>query len=345
VPWVEEGWIVVAPDSNGNGLLWPVWDSLDLPGAAPRGNADLALFDDLIDCVAAHHEVDAKRIYVAGQSAGGTMSNFVLGRRSSLLAGGIPASATFDLSQPMPPQAPGPMIVIPSWGGDNDLYSGSAGDAVIANVSYAEQSAIASQYWEAQPGVHQIACEGNEVGHNWLNGLNPWYREVLLAHPKGAANVPGWTMPGMPPGAQASCSEAAATYVSPIVVSCPAAAEAGCQAYCQILGDCVVENGTLGPIMSEQLVDLGFAATANVCSGCVDRCVDDASGSSDDDTVLACLAAAQPGVTCGPGFAGAAGFAAIGECCDGIAGSNVCERFCGTFSESELFAPILQGCD
>ncbi len=95
--WADQGFIVVAPDSNGNGSLWPVWDMQHMPGTPETPNADLALFDALIQCVAARQSVDAKRIYAGGQSAGGTMTNFLLGRRSKVLAGGVPASSTFDL--------------------------------------------------------------------------------------------------------------------------------------------------------------------------------------------------------------------------------------------------------
>ena len=54
------------------------------------------MFDDLIACIAGHHAVDARRVYVAGHSAGGAMTNYVLGRRSSLLAGGITGRVLLD---------------------------------------------------------------------------------------------------------------------------------------------------------------------------------------------------------------------------------------------------------
>lgn len=341
--WVSAGFIVLAPDANGNGTVWPVWDALELPGTPERPNADLTLFDDLVACVAAHHPVDARRVYVLGQSAGGAMTNFVLGRRSSLLAGGVPASGAFDLTQ-VHAGTISPVTVIVTWGGDNDMYSGSAGESEIASIGYVEQSALASQYWESRPGSHQIACRGHDLGHVWLNPINGWIRDVLLAHPKGSAVIPGWTLPPLPGGAPVTCSEAAATYVSPITVSCPASSRAGCQAYCQLIGDCIVENGTLGPVMVTQLSDLGYAATANVCSGCVTRCEQDAEGSAADGTVLGCIASAAPGATCGPGFAGAAIFGVVGGCCAATPGSDVCARFCQTFQKSALFSMVLSGC-
>ncbi len=342
--WVDDGFIVVAPDSNGNGELWPVWDTVHLPGTPAGPNADLILFDDLIACIAGHHGVDARRVYVAGHSAGGAMANYVLGRRSSLLAGGITASGGIDLTQPVPPTPIDPMIVLVTWGGDNDRYTGSIGGQSIDNIGFVEQAALASQHWEGKPGTHQIACEGHDLGHAWLRPINGWMRDVLVAHPKGSAVVPGWNLPGTG-AAPVTCGEAAATYQSPITVSCPSSTVNGCRAYCQLLGDCLAENGTIGPMLAEQLLDLGFADTPNVCSGCVTRCQADAQGSPADATVLACLATSGPATTCGPGFAGAAALYTVSACCEQGPGSNVCDRFCTTFEKNTILGGMIDACE
>ena len=202
------------------------------------------LFDDLIGCVAAHHEVDPRRIYVTGQSAGGEMTNYVLGQRSKLLAGGVPESGAFDLTQPAAAEALDPMIVIVTWGGDNDAWTGTAGAASVSNLEYPEQSALASAYWETRPGGHQIHCKGNNLGHVWLPGIGAWMRGVLLAHPKGSANTKGWSMPPVPAGAPVACSEAAATYTPRVTVECERSKVAGCQAYCQLLGEVAARGNT-----------------------------------------------------------------------------------------------------
>jgi hypothetical protein len=169
-------------------------------------------------------------------------------------------------------------------------------------------------------------------------------RDVLLAHPKGSAVVAGWPLPPLPAGAPASCSEQAAVYQSPFTVSCTPAAIEGCQAYCQMVGDCLVENGTLGPVAAPQLTSLGFSSPGDVCSGCLSTCTGDAQGSAPDTSVLACLASAAPSTTCGPGFGGAAVFGTVGSCCSQVASSRVCARFCATFQQSSLFAGLLTGC-
>jgi poly(3-hydroxybutyrate) depolymerase len=337
--WADQGFIVVAPDSNGNGSLWPVWDMQHMPGTPETPNADLALFDDLIQCVAAHHSVDEKRIYAGGQSAGGTMTNFLLGRRSKVLAGGVPASSTFDLTQPTPVTPIDPVTVIVTWGGDNDRYSGGAGNYALSNAEYAEQASLAAQYWERQPGVNQITCKGKDLGHIWLWALNRWMIDVLLAHPKGYATDASWVMPGVPSSVPVACNEEAYVYSPPVTVDCPTSATPGCQAYCQLAGDCVIENGTLGPMAVPQLQALGFSEGANVCSGCLARCAEDAQGSRTDATVLDCISKAT--TSCGPGYAGAAFFTSVNGCCSGRTNSRICERYCSTFRQNASFAPII----
>jgi len=339
--WVAAGFIVVAPDSAGNGTIWPVWDAARLPTQQSLPNADLTLVDDLLQCVAAHHAVDAKRLYVAGHSAGGAMTNYVLGHRSSTYAGGIPASGAFDLTQAVPAASIDPLMVIVTWGGDNDVYSGSTGGVSVDSIGYQEQSALASQFWEAQPGSHQIHCKGAEVGHQWLGAIGGWMRDELLAHPKGAAQGAG---PALPSSSQATCSEAAATYSSGITVACSTSAVSGCQAYCQLLGDCLVENGTLGPVAADPLAALGFSSSA--CTSCLSTCATDAQGSAPDAAALSCIADGAPATACGPGFAGTAVFTTLGTCCGapGASGSHACARFCAAFGASSIFQSVLSGC-
>jgi hypothetical protein len=168
--------------------------------------------------------------------------------------------------------------------------------------------------------------------------------DVLLAHPKGYATDPSWVMPGVPSSVPVACSEEAYVYRPPMTVDCPSSSTAGCQAYCDLVGDCVIENGTLGPMAPmavPQLQALGFSEGANVCSGCVSRCAEDAQGSRTDATVLDCISKAT--TSCGPGYAGAAFFNTLNGCCSGAARTNsrVCQRCCSTFRENSSFAPII----
>ena len=106
------------------------WSLLNIMSDGPTWFRDEALytfFDKLVDCLAAHLEVDKNRIYISGKSAGGHMSNRLLRERSELLAGGVVASGVFELTEPAQPKPLGSMAVLVTWGGDNDEYTGSSG--------------------------------------------------------------------------------------------------------------------------------------------------------------------------------------------------------------------------
>jgi poly(3-hydroxybutyrate) depolymerase len=331
--FAARGWIVVAPDSNRNGAPWPVWDAIDPPTvpAPPHVNADDALFDELTNCLRARHAVDADRIFVAGHSAGGAMTNHTLGRRSDLLAGGIVAGSLFDFTQPRPPLPLSPMAVLTTWGGPNDSYTGAAGGVTVSGDN-AEESGLTSQYWEAAPGGHGVRCSGNPpgMGHTWLHTLNPWARAWLEAHPRGMANLPNDTLAPAPAGI--TCSESAYVHPPPVTVTCDPVATAGCQAYCQLQADCIVENGTLGRSMAPQLMALGWSGTS--CTSCESTCASDAMTGAEDAAVLSCLARTAPTTQCGPGLVGGNAALTVDACCANHRSAAICTRFCNTFRTS-----------
>lgn len=213
-----EGWIVVAPVRNNNGILWPPWDAMRTPPIADQPNPDLDFFGELLDCLGAHEEVDAHRVYVGGISIGGTMTNYVLQRRSDLFAGGIVGSGNFLTTQPNDPQPLEDMVVVVAWGGDGDVWSGcsngamgdaadaqgAAGGECVSAISFVEDAARASQYYAGEAEVTQVACT-MPLGHIWLTPATPYMVAALLAHPKG---MPGeYALPEDPPMADGlSCS-------------------------------------------------------------------------------------------------------------------------------------------
>lgn len=195
---VKDGWIVVAPVRNNNGILWPPWDAMRTPPIADRPNPDLDFFVSLVRCVGAHEEVDKNRIYTGGISIGGTMTNYVLRRESELFAGGIVGSGNFLTTEPSQPEPLQDMVVIVAWGGKNDHWSGcsdgamgSAADAsaqggktCVGSISFVEDASHASQFYASQPGVDQVACS-MELGHIWLTPATGYMAAALLARPKG----------------------------------------------------------------------------------------------------------------------------------------------------------------
>ncbi len=193
-----EGWMVVAPVRNNNGVLWPPWDAMRTPPIADDPNPDLDFFVELIGCLAAHEEVDAHRVYVGGISIGGTMTNYVLQRRSDLFAGGIVGSGNFVTTQPNDPEPLEDMVVVVAWGGEGDAWSGCSdgamGDAAdaqgasggdcVSEISFVADAALASQYYDGESEVAQVACT-MPLGHIWLTPATSYMVAALLAHPKG----------------------------------------------------------------------------------------------------------------------------------------------------------------
>jgi poly(3-hydroxybutyrate) depolymerase len=334
--FAAKGFIVLAPSSNGNGETWPIWDSLRQPGKENDENPDLEYFDSLVKCVAGHHPIDKNRIYVAGHSAGGIMTNHVLQRRSSFLAGGIPASGVFSLTSPDPQATLDPMFVIVTWGGDNDKYSGTAGGVSVGGFNFVTEASLASKYYDAEENVAEINCRGNDIGHAWLSGLNDWFADQLLAHPKGWS---GKGQPdlatGVPAAGKAVCKDEAYAGPDTVDVVCGNSTTDGCKEACQLMADCAVENGTVGPTLSAQLQQIGFSGTKNSnCGGCVSKCEEKATTAS-DDAALACFKQHFATAECSQGINGAYPFiTAVNECCADRSDSPYCVEICTAINTS-----------
>lgn len=334
------GFIVLAPSSVGNGMFWPIWDGMRPPGGEGGANKDLAYFDALVGCVAAHYEVDKKRIYVGGHSAGGIFTNKVLRARSSLVAGAIVGSGVFDLTGDGTDATPSPLLAIVTWGGDNDRYAGTTpGGITVPDFTFVEQAARASQYYAGAPGLTQVACRGDDLGHAWLP-INAWFIEALLSHPKGAPA--GTALPSLPAGGAVTCSQAAYEVAPLPSVACGSSSVAGCQAACQLMADCVVENHTVGTVMKDQWLDLGFTSTT--CGGCIAQCGQVAATNANAE-VLACFAQAESSAQCGPGIEGALPFmAAVNDCCDGREDASFCVSICAEFNSNEAASGFFPVC-
>jgi poly(3-hydroxybutyrate) depolymerase len=329
--FVDRGVIVLAPDGNENGTIWPVWDALRNPDDMETPNPDMDFIDSLIDCVAAYHDIDKNRVYLGGHSAGGIMANYMLQRRSSLYAGGIVGSGMFDLTSPISAEPLEPMAVIVTWGGDNDEWAGQAGDGPSSGVSFPEQAYFGSQFWEGSDGINQVYCKGGDIGHSWLIDINDWMLGFLLYHPKGLGVNDDYVFE-TPDSADGNvCSEGVPVYVPAVVVECEATANPACDSYCQLIGDCVVENGTASGVFVDELTALGFTGEGmGDCGGCTANCATDVvDGGGTDETVTACIQTTAEATECTGGLEGALSAASvINQCCVGHLDSKVCERLC-----------------
>lgn len=339
--WADRGFIVVAPDSNGNGTYWPVWDAMRDPEDEGVPNADLALVDSLLPCISGHHPVDANRIYATGHSAGGIMTNYVLQRRSDVFAGGIVASGVFSLTSPPEQDALDPTFVMVTWGGDSDAYTGSAEGVTVPSINFSEEASIASHFYEDEPAVGQVNCNA-DLGHAWLP-INDWFVDRMLEHPKGVPGVVGLEIPAAPTGA--NCTTEPYDYDG-VSLSCPASTTDGCQSSCQLFADCAVANGTVGSVLAGQLAQIGFSGEGNEdCTGCVANCEDWASDAADAQ-VLACIEAAASGAVCGPGVEGAGPLIdAINDCCDSATDSTYCTQVCGAINTNGVAASFFPSCE
>ncbi|MGB0591057.1 MAG: prolyl oligopeptidase family serine peptidase [Myxococcota bacterium] len=341
--FVADGYIVLAPDSNANGVVWPSWYSMIPPGTADENNPDLIYIDSLLDCASAHLEVDENRLYAAGQSAGGIMTNFVLQHRPEVFAGGVPASSIFDLTSAIPPLEMQPMAIVVMWGGDNDIYSGGSEqeNVSVPEIDFREQAAIASAFWEGVDGGNQVHCKGAELGHSWVHGANDFVREFLTAHPKGLAQNPGWSFDEAPMVIDGTCSEDVYEYEAAVVVECGESETEGCQTFCQLLGDCLAENGTVAPVLGPSLEVIGFNETD--CSGCLTTCE---ATVVDTDPAMACFQAEAETAQCGDGITGALpAINAVNSCCFDKPESGLCGMVCGAIlSVSVALSFVEDGC-
>jgi len=341
--FADRGFVVVAPSSEGNGAIWPVWDAMHPPDKPYPENRDLALVDSLIQCMGAHYPVDKNRLYLGGHSAGGIMSNFMLQQRSDVFAGGIVGSGIYDLTQPEQPSALGDLFVIVTWGGDNDAYSGSTNTGVaVPEINFVEQASIASHFYVSEPAVGHVNCHGDDFGHAWLSNINTTMIDLLLAHPKGLSGADGVTVESSP-GAGVTCSAEPYVFEGGLSVTCPSSqSEPDCQTACQLFADCAVENSTVGPALEPELTALGFSGPNNTeCGGCVTNCEQQAKAPADDE-VLTCISDIASSAMCGPGVDGALpAIDAVNVCCEGRSDSGLCIELCTVLSTglAESFLP------
>lgn len=353
--FVDHGFMILALDGNKNGIVWPDWDALRNPSQQDLENHDMNFFDEALACIQDMYSIDQQRIFVLGKSAGGIMTNYVLQRRSDILAGGITSSGVIEYTTPVPPVPLENMTIVVAYGGDNDQWSGGSDNPeegeTSTTVNFSEQSAISSAFYEDNENINQIYCKGGELGHEWLTSINSWLADFLMTHPKDNHVNPDYVFESPENDDGTVCDEGIATYDPGIVVECPESTNQ-CDTYCQLLGDCAVENATLVAILIEQIVELGFTGENNAeCGGCIEACTADLAASTNvaaDEAVLTCFAGHQETAECSAGIAGATpAIIAINQCCENQAESQICTRLCGSMITNEPVtnAGVFTSCD
>lgn len=111
------GYIVVVPESREDELFeWGFPKGVD-------DSIDLTLFDDVLGCMIEQYDIDRKRVYSTGMSAGGLWTSNLLMNRSEYLAAAAPLSGGTEPFQAYDqPERDVPVML--TWGGTEDLFQG-----------------------------------------------------------------------------------------------------------------------------------------------------------------------------------------------------------------------------
>jgi predicted esterase len=155
------------------------------------GATDLKLIDNLVACAVRDHNVDPRKIFTMGCSAGGLMSTATAALRSSYIAAAAPNSGGFPVLTPMFETAHNAALMT--------VHGKKGADVVV--IDFADASALADMTFKARGGF-VIDCDtgGGHCGGSPLAG-DVW--KFFQAHPFGVSPEP-WAG-GLPAGFSSQC--------------------------------------------------------------------------------------------------------------------------------------------
>jgi len=170
----DEGGVLVSFQNTTGGDL--------LSGTFIFGESDFALTDQLAACAVQNHNVDPRRIFATGCSAGGLFSAAMAARRSSYLAAAAPNSGGWTV----------PVMFETDYTPALMTVHGLAGLDVVA-VDFSVTSATADMAFKNRGGF-VINCDhgGGHCGGGPLAG-DIW--QFFKAHPYGVKPSPWTTLP------------------------------------------------------------------------------------------------------------------------------------------------------
>jgi len=158
-------------------------------GTSIFGAGDFKLADQLLACAVRDHNIDPRRIFVTGCSAGGLFSVAMAGSRSAYIAAAAPNSGGASFPTAFATKhTPALMTVHGAKGKD------------MVGLDFATASATADTAFKAAGGF-VIDCDTG-AGHCGGGGLAPDVWNFFKAHPFGVTPEP-WAM--LPPGFSAKC--------------------------------------------------------------------------------------------------------------------------------------------
>nr|MBC8496176.1 hypothetical protein [Chloroflexota bacterium] len=179
----QEGFIVIYPQATGSPTTWE-----DLPGESESGVDDIQFVDDLLVHLSSHLSIDAKRIYAAGFSNGGGMTNHLGCDLSEKIAAIVPVAGAYYYWDECQPSRPVPVLafhglsdeIVPYEGTDYEEYVNLPEIPVWA-AAWAERNGCAPESEsESKGGVitteRWTSCDAGAGvmlyslamdGHNW----------------------------------------------------------------------------------------------------------------------------------------------------------------------------------
>ena len=206
---------------GSNGWNWKPWNDGRAGNAEGEkwktdAGPDSRFFEAIVRCAGTKFALDARRLFIGGISAGGTVSNRALTFNSDFWAGGMPLSGewyvtaddgsvlSFNAARqavidaptkihqgrigPYPlPETLDPLVVITMWGGEKDTYD--CGPPLGLCADYRPSTQAGSNYFSSKPTVVHVACTGDH-GHRWpatnRDAFNLWALKTMASHPKGS---------------------------------------------------------------------------------------------------------------------------------------------------------------
>jgi predicted esterase len=178
----QDGIIVSFQNTTGGDLY---------SGTSVFGESDLKIVDQLVACAVRDANVDPRRIFTTGCSAGGLFSTAMAALRSSYVAAAAPNSGGYVLRPPFESDQTPPLMTV---------HGAPGADVVI--VDFSETSAAADKYFKSRGGF-VINCNtgGGHCGGGSL-AADVW--TFFQAHPFGVNPTP-WAG-GLPAGFSDQCT-------------------------------------------------------------------------------------------------------------------------------------------
>ncbi len=155
------------------------------------GESDLKIVDQLVACAVRDANVDPRRIYTTGCSAGGLFATAMAALRSNYVAAAAPNSGGYVIKPPFQNDHTPPLMTI---------HGAPGADVVI--VDFSQTSASADQYFKSRGGF-VINCNTGG-GHCGGGPLASDIWAFFQAHPFGVSPEP-WSS-GLPAGFPDHCS-------------------------------------------------------------------------------------------------------------------------------------------